>query len=197
MQSKRELAAIIATYAWSGFALTLLTELRAILPTSAYAGIVVSIVVPIIAASYRIGFEDLIERLRANTRRKRTQKEERKLVREWARKWVDLADLVEEAIRTDDSPNAKQQSMFADLRYWFIRHRSEALPLWQTFDRNRTVQAHEDYSSRVAKEVLSDHWRDPFSCFYDIYSLNRLKEYISRHYGNLDEVRWVLSKLTC
>jgi hypothetical protein len=196
MQSRKELAAIIGAFVYSGVVLNLLTELKTILANWAYTAIVVSVVVLIISASFRIGFEDLIERLWANIKRRRALRKERELVRDWMRNWGELADLVEEVSDIDGEPSGEDQMEFSRLRFWFIHNRAKVLPLWQTFDRHRTVQAHEDYDSIAAKDVLHDHWEDPFSCFYDIYSISKLKRYINRHYGDFDEVRWVLSKLT-
>ena len=90
MQSRKELAAIIGAFVYSGVVLNLLTELKTILANWAYTAIVVSVVVLIISASFRIGFEDLIERLWANIKRRRALRKERELVRDWMRNWVNL-----------------------------------------------------------------------------------------------------------
>jgi hypothetical protein len=196
MQSRKELAAIIAAYAWSGFALSLLTELRAILPTSAYGGIVVSIVVPILAASYRIGFEDLIIKLRAYVRRKRERKKRHELVKNWYLNLLDLLIIVDKVVVGDKKATKKQKEKYDRARNWFHKQRSELLPIWHFFSRNRTEQAYErdHYRSKAYDYVFSKNWNDPFSCFYEPYSLELLKATIENERLAKD-LRFAMSKL--
>jgi hypothetical protein len=110
-------------------------------------------------------------------RKHREQQSQRQLrtILEWERKWIELVELIVPVMECDNEPEADQEEQYRTIRHWFIQNRSEVVPIWQTFQRDRTPMAHEKYGDEgLADFVLLRNWRDPFSFFYQPSSLWRL-----------------------
>jgi len=112
----KELGIIVGSYIYSGIVLHLLKELKTILSSGVYTALIASVIVLIIAISFRLGFGDLIERLRNIERQRRKEKRKVRLVKDWHSTFTKLCDIVNEAIRADQSPTDEQERQYFILR---------------------------------------------------------------------------------
>ncbi|TET39285.1 MAG: hypothetical protein E3J65_03995 [Dehalococcoidia bacterium] len=114
------------------------------------------------------------------SRRERKRQEQRwqrhlRIIEEWARKWLELGDLIVQVMGCDNEPTPIQEEEFSTLHQWFIKNRPEVVPAWRRFHDQRTPMAHENYPDKsLADNVLKRNWTDPFSFFYQPLSLWRL-----------------------
>lgn len=64
---------------------------------------------------------------------------ERDLVDDWAGKWLELIKLINEITGTDEPswspppPTEMDEIRYMSLRFWFLKHQQQFLPLWNDF----------------------------------------------------------------
>ena len=192
----KDLGIIVGSYVYSGIVLNLLKELKTIISSGAYTALIASVVALIIAISFRLGFGDLIEKLRNIERQRRTKKTKVKLVKDWCSTFTKLCDILNEAIRADQSPTDEQERQYLKLRTWLRKHRPDVLPTWQVFKLNRTPQAYEELCDSLEfKYVFEDNDSDPFSCFYEPLSLVKLKDIMNIKHWSEDRLRFAFHML--
>jgi len=177
---------------------TLLVIFREQLPEWLYTTFIFVIYLVFIVILIRLAFGDLIGRFRIWVREKLIYRERYRLVKNWHTKWVEMASLVNKVINSKKEPTAEQNKRYLMLRFWFIKNRTQLIPIWRQFQRVRTQQAYEnDYGRYSAQEhVFSEHAYDPFSCFYESLSLGILRAWMieTKHWSAAD-IWLILTKL--
>ena len=58
---------------------------------------------------------------------------EQDIVFEWGEKWLELVGLINEVTGTDEPPSDLKELRYQSLRFWFMDHQAEFLPLWADF----------------------------------------------------------------
>jgi len=182
----------------SGGSASVLVLFQEHLPRPLYLTLLWVLCLFIIAILLRLAFGDLIESFRIWIRRRLAHRKRCKLVENWRTKWLEMANLVNTAMHSKRKPTDDQEIRYRVLRFWFIKHRTQLILIWQHFNHVRTQQAHEnDYDQYSAQHnVFHDHRYDPFSCFYEPLSLGILKAWMieTEHWSDTDT--WlILTKL--
>ena len=79
---------------------------------------------------------------------------ERELVFDWSDKWIKLIGLINEVTGTDGTPWSPppptdlEELQYLGLRFWFIDHQAQFVPLWEDFYECQEWASHQDYNNR-------------------------------------------------
>jgi len=194
-----ELIKAIIALVVAGGATGILTQFKERLPSSFYTiflyviwGVII-IMLAWIALS--VVFGDSPKKLMQWIKNRVNRKDISRKLKTWCDKYLELADLVSDVAKTDWQITDVQKESYRYLHIWFELKRSDILPFWQRFYHNRTNPANMDTLSRGDLEwvTLDEHWRDPFSVFYEPMTLNLLQSILKR--WNKNEIIYVLRKL--
>ena len=111
---------------------------------------------------------------------------ERDLVNDWAEKWLELAELINELVWSDEPPWSSPPPTETDeldyqrLSLWFINHQEQFIPLWKEFygcQEPLSVEDILDYPRIV--ELINN----PFAHFYGPENLYRLAQQLELQGG--------------
>ncbi len=113
-----------------------------------------------------------------------------KIATDWYNQWLKLSRLLSSVSDDDFQATNEQETEYGRLRLWFIRNRSQFLPIWYQFQRDRTIAAHETTrsSADLNHEVFHDHYEDPFSYFYKPSAIENFREILRYHERDLTTV---------
>jgi len=190
---------VIAPLVIGGGGVTLLVVFRQDLPGWLYTTFIFIIFLVFTVTLIRLVFGDLIERFRIWIAKKLAHRERCKLVKNWRVKWIEMANLVDKVMNAKNKPTDERERRYLALHFWFIRHRTKLIPIWQHFKHVRTQQAYEnDYDQYSAQHnIFREHAYDPFSCFYEPLSLGILRAWMveTKHWSATD-IWLILTKLT-
>lgn len=111
-------------------------------------------------------------------------------------KFSQLWGLISEVIDNNWQATQEQINKYFMLHAWFRLHRSKFLSLWYSFEQRRTEPANPRSplsTNDLEYVVFSEHYRDPFSMFYEPMMLSLLEHSLRRWDKN--EIKYVLMKL--
>ena len=145
----------------------------------------------------RLAFSDSINTIIKVAKNKIYQRKRYKLANDWSENFQKLSNIVSIVSDKDWEPTEEQSRKYHILRVWFRRNRSEFLPRWYSFIKNRTRTAYEANNRSLEYKILSAHWTDPFSCFYDPLDLKRMSIFLEDEFGTNegDALRYALIRL--
>ena len=112
--------------------------------------------------------------------------ENRGLVDEWAENWLALIKLINNVTGTDEPPWSPpppaeiDEITYQSLRFWFIDHEAQFLPLWKEF-----YESGGRYSppQDVGEDSPQKYLDNPFLFFYEPESLYRLAQHLDLQSG--------------
>lgn len=100
--------------------------------------------------------------------------EERDLVSDWADKWLELIKLINETTGTDEPtwsspvPTDLEELHYQQLRFWFIDHQAQFVPLWTDFYRCQDWASPDGCDSGDTADLpdMDKYLENPFFFFY-------------------------------
>jgi len=109
------------------------------------------------------------------------------LVDEWADKWLELIDLINQVTGTDEppwspSPPAETDEIrYARLRFWFLSRQQQFVPLWNDFSTSQDLAGSQngDDSGDFPEKYLEN----PFLYFYEPENLYELAQQLELQSG--------------
>jgi hypothetical protein len=108
------------------------------------------------------------------------------LVDEWAGKWLALIELINSVTGTDQPPWSPpppveiDEITYQSLRFWFMGHEAQFLPLWKRFDESRGWYfPRQDVGGDFPQKYLDN----PFLFFYEPEDLCRLAQHLDLQGG--------------
>ncbi len=110
---------------------------------------------------------------------------EQQLVFDWCEKWLELIDLINEVTGTCEPPTVIDELRYQRLRFWFIEHDAQFMPLWKDFCEFQERTSHQNSDSKDIT-YLKDAERyieNPFSLFYESENLYRLAQQLDLQCG--------------
>jgi len=104
------------------------------------------------------------------------------LVDEWTEKWLALIELINNATGTAQPPDISDEFAYQCLRFWFIDHQTQFVPLWREFYESRdwfATQKNSDEYEDFPYKYLENH----FLYFYEPDNLYRLAQQLELQSG--------------
>ena len=101
---------------------------------------------------------------------------EQDIVFEWGEKWLELVGLINEVTGTDEPPSDLEELRYQSLRFWFMDHQAEFLPLWADFYECREWASSQscDTEDIADPEDIDKYDKNPFFYFYEPENLYHL-----------------------
>jgi len=96
---------------------------------------------------------------------------ERKLIEEWAEKWLALIELINNVTGSDEPPFSPplpveiDEVAYQSLRLWFMGHEAQFVPLWKEFYESRGWRLPESEDS--GDDFPEEYVDNPFLFFYE------------------------------
>ena len=95
---------------------------------------------------------------------------ERELVFDWSDKWIKLIGLINEVTGTDEPPWSPppptdlDELQYQSLRFWFIDHQAQFVPLWEDFYECQEWASHQDYKNEDIADLedIDKYLENPF-----------------------------------
>lgn len=112
----------------------------------------------------------------------------RDLVYEWSEKWLALIELINNVTGTEQAPwsppppTELQEMEYQRLRFWFIDHQAQFIPLWREFYESQDWAYplnNADEDGDFPQKYLENH----FLCFYEPENLYRLTQQLELQSG--------------
>ena len=99
---------------------------------------------------------------------------ERDLVFDWSEKWIKLIGLINGVTGTDEPPWSPppptdlEELQYQSLRFWFIDHQAQFVPLWEDFYECQEWASHQDYNNEDIADLkdIDKYLENPFLFFY-------------------------------
>ena len=110
------------------------------------------------------------------------------LVDEWAEKWLALIELINNLTGIDQPPwsppppTELQEIEYQRLRFWFIDHQAEFLPLWREFYESHEWACPIDNADEDG-DFPQKYLENPFLFFYEAENLYRLAQQLELQSG--------------
>lgn len=144
--------------------------------------------------SFRIAFGDWFTKFRMWYRKRKKYSQNSRILTDWYNQWLSLTGLLSSVCNSDWKTTSEQESEYSRLRSWFIRNRSQFLPIWYQFRSLRRDSVHEGAAStsELTYKVFRESYEDPFSCFYEAFAIQELREIL---HSQEDDMVIVLVKL--
>jgi hypothetical protein len=104
------------------------------------------------------------------------------LVDEWAEKWLALIELINNVTGTDQPPSVDDELDYQCLRFWFIDHQNQFVPLWLDFYKSHdwaSPQSNSYEDEDFPQRYLENH----FPYFYEPDNLYRLAQQLELQSG--------------
>lgn len=116
---------------------------------------------------------------------------EPELVSDWADKWFELSYLINELIWTDDPPwttphpSEVDELEYQRLRFWFVDHQEQFIPIWEDFYNCKKRVCTEGLIIENVEEFLetNEFIGNPFYLFYRAENLHRLAQQLELQSG--------------
>lgn len=111
---------------------------------------------------------------------------ERKLVDEWTEKWLALIELINNVTGIDEPPFSPplpteiDEITYQSLRFWFMDHEAQFVPLWKEFYESRDWHS---LCQDIDEELPRKYVDNPFLFFYEPENLYRLAEHLDLQSG--------------
>jgi len=114
---------------------------------------------------------------------------ERELVFDWTGKWIELIDLINNLTGMDEPPWSPppptdlEELQYQSLRFWFIGHQEQFVPLWKDF--YEEWASHDDYDNEDTADLsdIDKYRKNPFLYFYEPENLYRLSQQLALQTG--------------
>ncbi len=109
------------------------------------------------------------------------------LVDEWADKWLELIDLINQVTGTDEppwspSPPAETDEIrYVRLRFWFLSHEQQFVPLWNDFSASQNWTDSQDDGN--PGDFPEKYLANPFLYFYEPENLYQLAQQLELQSG--------------
>jgi len=102
------------------------------------------------------------------------------LIDDWADKWFELSNLINDLIWTDDPPGTtppptdSEEIQYQSLRFWFIDHQEQFIPIWADYYNCRRRVFTEDLTIENIEEYLAtdEFIKNPFHLCYRAENLH-------------------------
>jgi hypothetical protein len=110
------------------------------------------------------------------------------LVDEWAEKWLALIELINNVTGVYEPPWSPpppaevDEIKYRGLRFWFMGHQAQFVPLWKEFYENRDWHPHEP-KGNSEEDLLQEYLDNPFLFFYEPENLYRLAQQLDLQSG--------------
>ena len=104
---------------------------------------------------------------------------ERDLVSDWSEKWLEFISLINEVTGTDEPPWSPtpptdlDELRYQSLRFWFIDHQEQFIPLWKDFYKEWASCQDYDNEDIADLEDIDKYLENPFLYFYEPENLYR------------------------
>lgn len=116
---------------------------------------------------------------------------EQELVYDWSEKWLELISLINNITGTDEPPSSPppptdlEELHYQSLRFWFIEHQEQFVPLWENFYTCQEWASHEGYDDKDITDLedIDEYLQNPFSFFYEPENLFRLAQQLDLQSG--------------
>jgi hypothetical protein len=113
------------------------------------------------------------------------------LVDDWADKWLELIKLINEVTGIDEPPWSPppptdlEELQYQSLRFWFLDHQDQFVPLWEHFYQCQAWASHQDYNKEDIADLkdLDEYLENPFLFFYKPENLYRLARQLDLQSG--------------
>jgi hypothetical protein len=116
---------------------------------------------------------------------------ERELVYNWSEKWIELIMLINEVTGTDEPPYSPppptdlDEIQYQGLRFWFISHQLQFVPLWQDFYQCQGLAPKQNCNNEEIEdpEDMEEYFENPFLFFYKPDNLFQLARQLDLQTG--------------
>ena len=113
------------------------------------------------------------------------------LIDDWADKWFELSNLINGLIWTDDPPwttpppTDVDELKYQRLRFWFIDHQEQFIPIWADYFNCKSRVCTEGLIIENVEEFLDtdEFIKNPFHLFYRAENLHRLAQQLELQSG--------------
>jgi len=113
------------------------------------------------------------------------------LIDDWADKWFELSNLINGLIWTDDPPwttpppTDSEEIQYQRLRFWFIDHQEQFIPIWVNYYNYKSRVCTEDFTIENVREFLDtdEFIKNPFHLFYRAENLHRFAQQLELQSG--------------
>jgi hypothetical protein len=113
------------------------------------------------------------------------------LIDDWADKWFVLSNLINGLIWTDDPPwitpppTYSEEIQYQRLRFWFIDHQEQFIPIWVDYYNYKNRVCTEDFTIENVREFLDtdEFIKNPFHLFYRAENLHRFAQQLELQSG--------------
>jgi hypothetical protein len=174
-----------------------LTQFKERLPEWSYNVIIsaiyivfIVVLIVLVVALVRLLFSDWFTDLQRERNLKKTHRERITISTDWQSRWSDLANLLTDTNEREWKISKEQKDQYSNLRLWFIKSRSEFLPIWHSFRQNRrsTASEREVSTSSLVHKVYYENHDDPFSYFYTPLPPEKFSEILRYYQRDVPEV---------
>jgi hypothetical protein len=110
------------------------------------------------------------------------------LVDEWSEKWLALIELINNVTGTDQPPwsvpppTDLEEIEYQRLRFWFIDHQAQFMPLWMEFYESHDWACPQNNTGREG-DFPPKYLENPFLFFYEPENLYRLAQQLELQSG--------------
>jgi hypothetical protein len=112
---------------------------------------------------------------------------EANLVDDWAGKWLELIKLINEITGTNEPPwspphpTEMDEIRYISLRFWFLKHQQQFLPLWNDFCASQHLAG--SHNDGDLSDFPEKYLENPFLYFYEPENLFQLAQQLGLLYG--------------
>ena len=110
------------------------------------------------------------------------------LVYEWSEKWLAMIELINNVTGSDQPPwspplpTELQEIEYQRLRFWFIDHQTQFLPLWREFCESRDW-VYPENDTHEDEDLPPKYLENPFLFFYEPENFYRLAQQLELQSG--------------
>ncbi|MFC2026400.1 hypothetical protein ACFLUX_00275 [Chloroflexota bacterium] len=116
---------------------------------------------------------------------------EYEFVFQWANKWLELIKLINETTGTDEPPWSPpvptdlEELHYQQLRFWFIDHQAQFVPLWEDFYECQEWASHQNLNNEDIADLsdIDKYLENPFFFFYKPENLFQLAQQLALQSG--------------
>ena len=110
---------------------------------------------------------------------KKYSQTEHNFVSKWADKWFQLVTLILDLFRFDETPSPPppteiEELNYQSLRFWFIDHEAQFIPLWRDFYELQDWALHPGDEEIADMPDAEEYIENPFLCCYRPENIYRL-----------------------